>query len=344
MQAILVDAPRAPLRLCEVADPTVPRHGALVEVMATGVCRSDWHAYVGHDPTVRFPHVPGHEFAGVVVAVGGEVGGDWVGQRVTAPFCCGCGSCSRCAQGHEHLCESEFQPGFDGWGSFAQRVVVPWADTNLARLPEWIAFDQAAALGCRFMTSYHGLVERARLGSGERLVVFGCGGVGLSAVMVGVALGAEVMAVDVDEQKLTLAGLLGATALVNARERDPVRVANEWSEGGAHVTVDALGSAQTAAQGIQALRPRGRHLQLGLLLGADATPPLPLERVVRHELSVLGGHGMPASSYPRLFEFIQQRGLPLERLVGSRRPLADAAEVLPAMADFQGVGVTVLHP
>jgi alcohol dehydrogenase len=344
MRAILVDAPRGVPLLTTVADPEPPPHGAVVAVRATGVCRSDWHAWVGHDPTIEWPHVPGHEFAGEVVAVGREVRGDWLGARVTAPFCCGCGACATCHQGHVHLCAHEFQPGFDGWGSFAELVAVPWAEVNLARLPAAMGFDEAASLGCRFMTAFHGLVERAGLRAGETVAVFGCGGVGLASVAIAAAAGARVLAVDVVPEKLALAGELGAALAIDARDTDPVAAVREATGGGADVTVDALGSRTTAAQGVRSLRPRGRHVQLGLLLGDDADPPLPLQQVVRRELTVVGGHGMPATAYPRLFRFIAAGGVPLDRLIGARRPLAEAGDALAAMARFAPVGVTLLVP
>ncbi len=344
MHAILVDAPGAPLTLTTVADPTPTPHGAVVEVVATGVCRSDWHAWVGHDPTVRFPHVPGHEFAGVVRAVGADVARDLVGRRVTAPFCCGCGTCGTCRDGHTHLCEREYQPGFDGWGSFARFVMVPWADVNLAVLPDAIGFDEAASLGCRFMTAFHGLIERAGLRAGESVVVYGCGGVGLAAVAIAAAAGARVLAVDVVAEKLALARSLGASDTIDARRVDPVAAVLDLTDGGAEVAVDALGSPTTSAQGIRSLRRRGRHVQLGLLLAGDADPHVPLQDVVRRELSVIGGHGMPAALYGRLFRFVQDRRVPLDRLIGARRPLAEAGAALSAMGDFAPVGVTLLHP
>ncbi len=344
MRAILVDAPRGVPTPTTVPDPEPPAHGAVIAVRATGVCRSDWHAWVGHDPTVRWPHVPGHEFAGEVVALGPDVRGDWLGARVTAPFCCGCGACATCRGGSTHLCEREFQPGFDGWGSFAEYVAVPWADVNLSRLPEDLGFDEAASLGCRFMTAFHGLVDRAALRPGETVAVFGCGGVGLAAVAIAAAAGARVVAVDRVPEKLTLALELGASAVFDATEGDAVAAVVEATAGGADVTVDALGSRLTSAQGIRALRPRGRHVQLGLLLGGDADPPLPLQRVVRHELTVVGGHGMPAGSYPRLFSFLDRGRVPLGRLIGERRPLVEAGMALAAMERFAPIGVTLLHP
>ena len=344
MRAILVDAPRGVPTPATVPDPVPPPHGAVVRVRATGVCRSDWHAWVGHDPTVRWPHVPGHEFAGEVVAVGADVRGEWLGARVTAAFCCGCGACGTCRAGHTHLCEHEFQPGFDGWGSFAEYVAVPWADVNLARLPGGLPFDEAASLGCRFMTAFHGLVERAALRPGETVAVFGCGGVGLAAVAIAAAAGARVVAVDLVPAKLALARELGASLVLDASEADPLPAIAEATGGGADVTVDALGSRATSAQGIGSLRPRGRHVQLGLLLGGEADPPLPLQRVVRHELTVVGGHGMPARAYPRLFRFLERGRVPLARLIGERRPLDEAGAALAGMERFAPVGVTLLHP
>ena len=344
MRASVVDAPHARPVVRDVPEPELPPHGALVRVRATGVCRSDWHAWVGHDPSVRFPHVPGHEFAGEVAAVGSEVGGFVGGERVTAPFCCGCGRCSTCAVGHQQLCDREYQPGFDGWGSFAELVMVPWADVNLAPLPDVMGFVEAASLGCRFMTAWRGLVDQAVVRAGERVVVLGCGGVGLSSVMIASALGAHVIAVDIDEAKLALARRFGAASLIDAREHDPVARVRELTEGGADVTVDAFGSAATCAQGIRALRRRGRHLQLGLLLGTESDPRLPMQDVIRRELRLLGSHGMPAHRYPDLFRFVHDAKLPIEALVAERLALEAAGEALSAMGAFTPLGVSVLEP
>jgi alcohol dehydrogenase len=343
MRAILVDEPNAVPRLTTVPEPALPPHGALVAVRATGVCRSDWHAWVGHDPTVTFPHVPGHEFAGVVEAVGDEVERFRGGERVTAPFCCGCGRCATCRSGHQNLCEREFQPGFDGWGSFAEHVVVPWADVNLVELPAELGFDEAASLGCRFTTAYAGLVHGARVHAGETVAVFGCGGVGLSCVAIAAALGARVVAVDVKAAALEAARGLGAHDIVDASHTDPVDAVLDRT-GGVHVAVDALGSPDTCAQGVRSLRRRGRHLQLGLLLADAASPRVPVEDVIRRELRIVGSHGMQAWRYGELFAFVAARDLPLGRLIGDRRPLADAGEALAAMGTFAPTGVTVLHP
>jgi alcohol dehydrogenase len=188
---------REPPALEDVREPELPPDGALVEVRATGLCRSDWHGWMGHDASIRLPHVPGHEFAGVVAEIGPEVRGIRIGDRVTAPFCCGCGACEPCRLGHTQICERDYQPGFTGWGSFAERVLVPVADLNCVALPDGLAFEAAAALGCRFMTAFAAVGERGGVRAGDWLAVHGCGGVGLSAVMLGRALGARVVAVDV---------------------------------------------------------------------------------------------------------------------------------------------------
>src|SRR6187549_330581 len=133
----------------DVPEPDCPADGAVIRVVATGVCRSDWHAWQGHDP-VRLPHVPGHELAGVIAAVGSRVTTRRVGERVTVPFVCGCGTCAYCLAGDAQVCPDQTQPGFTGPGSFAELVAVHGADTNLVRLPESIDFVTAASLGCRF--------------------------------------------------------------------------------------------------------------------------------------------------------------------------------------------------
>lgn len=249
---------------------------------------------------------------------------------MTAPFCCGCGACGTCRQGHTHLCEREFQPGFDGWGSFAEYVAVPWADVNLARLPEGLGFDEAASLGCRFMTAFHGLVERAALRPGETVAVFGCGGVGLAAVAIAAAAGARVVAVDLVPAKLALARELGASLVIDASRDGPVAAIAEATGGGADVTVDALGSRATSAQGsCRCVRAAGTCSSAC----CSATRPTlgcrcsggPARAYRRR------GHGMPARAYPRLFRFLERGRVPLARLIGERRPLDEAGAALAAM-------------
>lgn len=342
MRAARFDAYRGSLRIVEQSDPEPGADGAVVRVRASGVCRSDWHAWMGHDPSVAPPHVPGHEFAGEVVAVGPEVRGVRAGERVTAPFCCGCGRCEACRTGHQNLCHHEYQPGFDGPGSFAEYVFVPHADVNIVRLPETLGFDEAASLGCRFMTSFAALVDAARLAAGETLVVIGCGGVGLSAVMIGAALGARVIAVDLDEGRLARARELGAQVLVSARDGDPAAAVREQTDGGAHVSIDAVGSPATAAQGVRSLRRRGRHVQVGLLLAEDALPPMPMLEVIKRELVVTGVHGMAASRYRDLLAFVAHDDLQVGRLIGKRIGLAEAGAELAAMGDFAQQGLSVI--
>ena len=330
MRAVVYDAYAAPAELRDVPEPACPDGGVLVRVAATGVCRSDWHAWQGHDP-VPLPMVPGHELAGTVAAVGAGVERWRVGQRVTVPFACGCGRCAQCAMGDTHVCPHQQQPGFTGWGSFADLVALPAADTNLVALPDAVDDVAAASLGCRTATAHRAVVAQGRVAAGERLVVLGCGGVGLAAVAVGAALGAEVVAVDVSAAALAAATDLGAAAVVDAAGLPAEAVAEavrDLAGGGVHASVDALGSVPTMTAGILALRPRGRHVQVGLLLGDDAAPPVPMARVIAQELEVRGGHGMPARDYPDLLAMVADGRLDPARLVGRVVGLDGAAAAL----------------
>jgi D-arabinose 1-dehydrogenase-like Zn-dependent alcohol dehydrogenase len=330
MRAVQFSEYGVPPTLVSLEPPGCPPDGALIRVRATGVCRSDWHAWQGHDP-VTLPHVPGHELAGEVVAVGPDVRPHVVGERVTVPFVCGCGRCDWCRSGDAQVCPQQTQPGFTGPGSFAELVAVHAADLNLVRLPDSVDFVTAASLGCRFATAYRAVTAHGRVRSGDWVAVHGCGGVGLSAVMVAAALGARVVAVDVSPSALRRAGELGAEVLVEGGDRAASRVA-ELTGGGAHVSLDAVGSPATAVASVRSLRPRGRHVQVGLLLGADAAPPLPMDLVVARELEIHGSHGMAASDYPGLLQLVESGALRPDLLVGRVIGLEEAGGALAAMS------------
>lgn len=407
MRAVVVEEfGRVPV-VREVPEPVCAPHGVVLRVEATGVCRSDWHGWQGHDDGITLPHVPGHELAGTVVEVGADVRRWSVGDRVTVPFVCACGDCPACAAGEHQVCERQTQPGFTHDGSFAERVALDHADVNLVALPAGLSAVTAAGLGCRFATAYRAVTVHGRPRAGEWVAVHGCGGVGLSAVMVAVSLGARVVAVDVspgaraaavelgaehalDPAALGAPGVAGAPAgLVtvtetvpgsgdrtsgggradHADEDEPASVRDRaagddpadgpipaapadvaaavhaLTGGGAHVSLDALGSAATAAASVLSLRRRGRHVQVGLLLGPDADPALPVGRVVAWELEVYGSHGMAAHEYPAMLARVADGTLRPDRLVGPVVPLDDAPLALAAMSGPAGsAGMTVVVP
>lgn len=344
MKAAVFDRFHGPLELRDVPDPACPADGAVVEVQACGVCRSDWHAWKGADPDVTAPHVPGHEFAGRVVEVGRDCRRVRIGDRVTAPFILACGSCADCLGGDATVCAHQHVAGFSSWGAFAQRIAVPHADFNLVALPEAMDFVAAAGMGCRVTTAFRGVVDRAKLQPGEWLAVHGCGGVGLSAVMIGAAGGAQVLALDVNDEALALARSFGATATLNvggvAQIGEAVR---DLTGGGAHVSIDALGVTATFHNSVRGLRKLGRHVQIGMPLERHAEPTIPLlELVYSRQISVMGTRGIAASRFPALFAMIAGGRIDPARLVTRRISLAEAGAALAAMDGYTAAGITVI--
>ncbi|MGE0004547.1 MAG: zinc-dependent alcohol dehydrogenase family protein [Parvibaculaceae bacterium] len=343
MEAVYYEAFGQPPVIARLEDPTPGADGAVVKVEATGLCRSDWHGWMGHDPDIRLPHVPGHELAGTVVATGKNVRAWRPGMRVTVPFGGGCGTCLECASGNHQVCERQFQPGFTAWGSFADLVAIDFADTNLVGLPDELSSVTAASLGCRFATSFRAIVDQGRVGPGEWVAVHGAGGVGLSAIMIAEALGARVIAIDIAADKLDLARRVGADRCIDAAEsRDVVGAVKEITKGGAHVSLDALGSPVTSFNSIACLRRRGRHLQVGLMLGEHARAAIPMDKVIAHEIEIRGSHGMQAHRYPAMLDMIRSGRLEPEKLIGKTIGLADAPSALMAMDGFAGTGISVI--
>ncbi len=342
MKAVLFEKFQEPPKVVSVDDPTPEAHGVVLKVEATGVCRSDWHGWMGHDSDIGLPHIPGHELAGTVEAVGKDVSNWNVGDRVTVPFICGCGSCSECKAGHQQVCLQQVQPGFTHWGSFAEYVAIHQADLNVVALPEEMDFATAASLGCRFATSFRAVIDQGSVRAGQWVAVHGCGGVGLSAVMIASAAGANVIGVDLDPAKLKLARELGAAAAINGGEADTPAAIHDITKGGAHVSLDALGHPATMTNSILCLRPRGKHVQVGLMLGEHSAPTVPMPRIVGQEIELLGSHGMQAHRYSAMLDMVESGKLDPSLLVGDQIRLSEAPDALMNMDKFQSVGATVI--
>jgi alcohol dehydrogenase len=341
MNAIYFSQFKGPLEIKDIPVPTATNDGVVIKVEATGVCRSDWHAWMGHDSDIVLPHVPGHEFAGVISEIGKAVTKFKVGDRVTVPFVCGCGKCQYCLRGDAQVCPTQTQPGFTGFGSFAEYVAIDNADFNLIHIPAEVSFATAAALGCRFATSYRGLIKRAKVQPGETVAIFGCGGVGLSAIMIAKAQGANVYAIDINDDALEIAASLGAQT-INSKNIDPVAFLQNL--GGAHVAVDALGSEATSGASVLSLARGGRHLQLGLLLTPSGLTAMPMARVIAWELDLLGSHGMAAVDYPEMLALVASGVLNPSLLVKREVTLEIGAQALADLNNQQQGGITIIKP
>lgn len=347
VRALRYEAFGGPIELVEVPAPRPGPDDVVVAVTATGVCRSDWHGWQGHDSDITPPQIPGHELAGVVVAVGPDVRGWRGGERITVPFVCACGSCEVCRSGNAQVCPYQRQPGFTDPGSFAEQVLIPFADTNLVALPDAISDVAAAALGCRFATSWRAVTVHGSVHPGDVVLVLGLGGVGLAAAQIARAAGARVIGLDPSPAAVAFAATLGlAECSVLDVDAAPADVAAEVvaRTGGAHVGIDAVGTSSGVVTSVLSLRRRGRHVQVGLLPSAGGPVPVPMDRVISYELALLGSHGMPAAAYPDLLAAVAGGRVDPAALVTRRVDLAAGAAALTSMVTDPAAGITVIEP
>ena len=339
MRAAVLKTYREPLEIADVPHPGCPPDGVVLRVVACGVCRSDWHGWVGEHPRVKPGQIGGHEYCGEVV----EAGPDAVfavGDVVVAPFILACGTCPECRAGHQNTCEGQRLPGFIEPGAFAEYVAVP-RDHNLTRLPDGMAPALAAALGCRVTTAWQALTGQAALQGGEWLAVHGTGGVGLSAALLGKALGARVVVVDVVREKLDHALSLGIDAAVMAGERTAEEI-RDATGGGANVSVEALGIPATVNASLHCLRRRGRHVQVGMPVGHTARIEVDMSAVYQGNLAMFGTRGMPSWRYPSLFALIAGGAVDLSPLVAREVALSDVSAELAAFDGPTPPGVAVV--
>lgn len=343
MRAAVFEAFQGPITIQNINDPTPKKDGVVVKVNATGLCRSDWHGWMGHDQDIVLPHVPGHELAGIIVEVGKDIKNFKIGDRVTIPFVAGCGICGECKSGNQQVCDHQSQPGFTHHGSFAEYVALDYADTNLVKLPEEINDVTAATLGCRFITAFRAIVAQGKVSKGQHVAIHGCGGVGLSAIMIANTLGAQVIAIDINNETLALAKQLGAQSIVNATSNNVVEAIKDITKGGAHVSVDALGSEITCLNSIASLKKRGKHLQVGLMTGNHKHLKIPMDRILADELEIIGSHGLQAHKYPEMLKMIIEGKLHPEKLIEKTITLEEATVALTNMNKFENKGVLVIN-
>ena len=348
MRAATMTGVREPLQVMELPDPECPANGAIVRVEANGVCRSDWHGWVGDWTWIgvkfAYPHVLGHEFCGVIEEVGPEVRRFKAGDRVIVPFAQGEGSCDYCRAGDSNVCPHGSTPGFSYWGGFGRYSAVPAADTNLVAMPDEIDFLQGAAMGCRFMTAFRSVADRGRVQPGEWVAVHGCGGIGLSATQIATALGANVIAVDIDDEKLAFAERQGAVATLRAdQSNDVAKEIRAMTKGGAHVAVDALGIAATCNNAIRSLRPRGRHLQIGQT-GAEEQGQIafPVDVMLGKELTVIASSGLPPTRYGAMLAMVTSGKLKPQDLVTGTIALEETGTTIAAMDSYATLGFVVI--
>lgn len=340
MRAAVLRTYNEDLSIEDVAMPVCPPDGVVLKVLACGICRSDWHGWVGEHPRVKPGQIGGHEYCGEVIEAGPQATYA-PGDRVIAPFILSCGSCPNCRSGASNTCLDQRLPGFVEPGAFAEYVAVP-RDHNLARLPDGMSPALAAALGCRVTTAWHALTDRAALKPGEWLAIHGTGGIGLAAMLLGRAVGARVIVTDIVPEKLAHARNLGAEHALDASDGESASRIREITGGGAHVSLEALGFPATVAASLACLRPLGRHVQVGLPVGSHAVQSINLNTVYMGNLAIYGTRGMPAWKYPSLLSLIDSGAVDLSPIIAREVALSDTGRELAAFNGPMPPGVAVI--
>ena len=348
MKALQLVAFNEPMQIAHVPAPSAPAPDeAIVQVKACGICRTDWHLWRGDwtwgDIHLPLPFVLGHEICGIVTQVGSQVTNARVGDRVIVPFHMADGTCAYCQAGRQNLCDNLHTLGTDWPGAFAEVVRVPHANLNCIAVPAGVSDLAAAALGCRYMTAYHGVTARGQLQPGQWFVVLGCGGVGLSAVQVARASGAQVIAVDIDDRKLELARAQGAVATVHARRENVAQAVKKLTGGGAHVVLDANGTQETIQTGLMSLRKGGRQVQIGLTSQEEkGMVALPIDLIVQAEIEYVGSDGCPHPNYAELLRLVENKTLAPDALVTRTVGLEDVDAIMRSMSQYETQGYEIL--
>ncbi|MDP9374464.1 MAG: alcohol dehydrogenase catalytic domain-containing protein [Chloroflexota bacterium] len=302
MGAVRYHGPGEPFHYEQVPIPRPRPDQALVRVGAAGICHTELHLRDGTLNLGVAPLVPGHEIAGTVAAVGEGVTATRPGERVAVYYYAGCGRCAWCRKGQENLCRDVVdQFGFTADGGYAEYVAVP--ARNLVPLPDGLALEAAAALGCSGTTALHAVRAVADVRLGETVVVYGVGAVGYALIQLCRLAGARVIAVGRTPAKLARAAELGADVTINADELNPaVEALRLTGDEGADVVFELVGITETMERSVAMLRRRGRLVFIGY--SQDRLLLNPLQFVVK-ELQIRAAVG---NTYDELAEVIRLAG------------------------------------
>jgi 6-hydroxycyclohex-1-ene-1-carbonyl-CoA dehydrogenase len=333
MRAAVFSGPGRALEIATIARPDPGPGEVLVRVSACGLCHSDLH-YLDHGvPTFKTPPlVLGHEISGTVARVGAGVDDAVVGTSVLLAPVTTCGACVACRTGRENICAGQRMLGNSVDGGFAEYVTAPARDAF--PIPPEVPVEEACVIADALTTAFHAVTRRARVEAGETVVVYGCGGLGLSVVQVCAQVGARVVAVDVDPRKLALATELGASITIDARDGDPAKRVRRETDGGADVAIEAIGLPKTQEQALASVRTGGRLVLLGF---AGESMSLAGGRVTYRELTVIGTLGCRPVDFPVVLELVRRGRLRITSLVTHRHSLERINDGFDALRRGEGV-------
>lgn len=333
MKAAIFREPHAPLSVEERPVPTIESNQVLVKVTACGVCHTDLH-YIDHGvPTfMKPPIILGHECAGTITQAGAEAGPWKEGDRVLLPAVVSCGYCALCRQGRENICQNMMMFGNHMDGAFAEYVAAPAKD--IFRMPSTVPLAEGCIIADALSTPYHAIKNRARVQPGDKVVVFGCGGVGINVVQMASAAGALVMAVDVKDDKLDLAVQLGAVAVSNAEKSDVKKDVKRTFGGGADVAIEAIGNPKTIEMAFECTRTGGRVCVVGY---TDHAVTLNAARLMFREMEIVGSLGCRPVDYPAIIQMVAGGRLKLDPVITHRFPLDQINDALDILRSGEGL-------
>ncbi|HEY3215841.1 MAG TPA: zinc-binding dehydrogenase [Candidatus Eisenbacteria bacterium] len=340
MKAAVFHEPNRPLALEEIPRPRPGPGEVLVQVAACGVCHTDLH-YIDHGVKTFMPPplVLGHEAAGLVVELGeGASGMRRIGERVLLPAVVPCGACENCRRGRENICDHLRMFGNNMPGAYAEYVVAPAKDC--IPLPDEVPLEEGSIIADAISTPFHAVKNRGRVTAGDTVAVFGCGGLGMNVLQCAIALGAQAIAVDVSEQKLEIAGRLGAIAAIHPPSAGRVdKAIKQLTGGGVDVAFECIGKPATVRAAFDSVRRGGRLCVVGY---CTEEVPLALSKLMYYEIEVVGSLGCPTFEYPRLIELVRRGKIALEPMVTSRMALEDINDAFDLLRRGEGLRTIVL--